>query len=63
MEDFERTKNHQCCIDQDDSVPLVVRLFKDFPQILALYQSRYQYLLVDEFQVKNQNIRKDASKH
>ncbi len=51
MEDFEQMKKFQCSVDQDDTVPLVVRLFKECPQILAIYQSRYQYVLVDEFQV------------
>jgi superfamily I DNA/RNA helicase len=51
MEDFEQMKNCQCSVDQDDTVPLVVRLFEGCPEILAFYQSRYQYVLVDEFQV------------
>jgi superfamily I DNA/RNA helicase len=51
VEDFEQMKKSLCSVDQDDTVPLSVRLFKEHPQILELYQSRYQYVLIDEFQV------------
>ncbi|MCK4337168.1 MAG: UvrD-helicase domain-containing protein, partial [Candidatus Aminicenantes bacterium] len=37
-------------IDFEDQVTLVVDLFKMRPSILHLYQEKYKYILVDEFQ-------------
>ncbi len=38
------------CIGFEDMVALALRLFQDFPQVLADFQSRTTYVLVDEFQ-------------
>ena len=51
LEDFERRKRSQTSIDYDDSIALVLGLFKSHPDILRQYSARYQYILVDEFQV------------
>ncbi|MDD4237328.1 MAG: DNA helicase PcrA [Desulfotomaculaceae bacterium] len=40
-------------VDFDDLIFLTVRLFKDYPQILAYYQDRFRYILVDEYQDTN----------
>jgi DNA helicase-2/ATP-dependent DNA helicase PcrA len=40
--------------DFDDLLLLVVRLFREHPDILARYQDRYRHILVDEFQDTNE---------
>jgi len=40
-------------LDFDDLLLGVVTLFRDAPEVLAHYQERYQYLLIDEFQDTN----------
>jgi len=40
-------------VDFDDLLMKTVQLFRDHPQILARYQSRYVHVLVDEFQDTN----------
>src|SRR5262249_30125018 len=40
-------------LDFDDLLLGVVELFRGAPDVLAAYQERYQYLLVDEFQDTN----------
>jgi len=40
-------------VDFDDLIFLTVRLFRDYPQILAYYQERFRYILVDEYQDTN----------
>jgi DNA helicase-2/ATP-dependent DNA helicase PcrA len=37
-------------VDFDDLIVLCVRLFKEFPEVLERYQSRWHYILVDEYQ-------------
>ena len=37
-------------VDFDDLIVLPIRLFKEFPEILASYKQRYKYIMVDEFQ-------------
>lgn len=40
-------------VDFDDLIYLPVMLFREFPDILARWQNRYRYLLVDEYQDTN----------
>ena len=40
-------------LDFDDLIMETVRLFKKFPETLSLYQERFKYLLVDEYQDTN----------
>ncbi len=40
-------------IDFEDQVTLVVRLFRQRPSVLAEFQKKYRYILVDEFQDTN----------
>jgi DNA helicase-2/ATP-dependent DNA helicase PcrA len=40
-------------LDFDDLLYLPVRLFREFPQTLDMYQNRWKYLLIDEYQDTN----------
>ncbi|MCL2035215.1 MAG: UvrD-helicase domain-containing protein [Oscillospiraceae bacterium] len=40
-------------LDFDDIIINTVRLFQKFPDILAKYQNRYKYIMVDEYQDTN----------
>ncbi len=47
-------KQKQCnSLDFDDLLFLPVQLFRQFPEVLAYYQSRWTHLLVDEYQDTN----------
>ena len=37
-------------VDFDDLIMLPIRLFKEHPDVLERYRSRYKYIMVDEFQ-------------
>ena len=37
-------------VDFDDLIVLPIRLFREFPDVLARYKERYRYIMVDEFQ-------------
>ena len=41
-------------LDFDDLILLTVRLFIEYPDVLARYQKRFSYVLVDEYQDTNQ---------
>lgn len=51
---YEQRKMHECKIDADDMLFLLVRLFQEHEDILAKYQEIYKYLLVDEAQDNNE---------
>lgn len=40
-------------LDFDDLIYLPVVLFREHPEVLALYQNRWEYLLIDEYQDTN----------
>jgi len=40
-------------LDFDDLLMTTVQIFRQFPEVLAAYQQRYTYLLVDEYQDTN----------
>lgn len=40
-------------LDFDDLLAFTIRLFKEQPKILGLYKSRFEYVLVDEYQDTN----------
>lgn len=40
-------------VDFQDLLVLVLRLFREFPEVLEKYQNLFQYILVDEFQDTN----------
>lgn len=37
-------------VDFDDLITLPIRIFRENPDVLAAYKSRYKYIMVDEFQ-------------
>jgi DNA helicase-2/ATP-dependent DNA helicase PcrA len=41
-------------LDFDDLLFLTVKLFRDFPEVLAVYQKRWRFILIDEYQDTNQ---------
>ncbi|MBP1527069.1 ATP-dependent helicase [Spiroplasma endosymbiont of Dactylopius coccus] len=53
---FESYKKYQfinSCLDFDDLLLLVERLFKEFPHILTKWEKKFDFILVDEFQDTN----------
>jgi DNA helicase-2/ATP-dependent DNA helicase PcrA len=40
-------------VDFDDLIMLTVRLFREHPDVLAKYQERFRYIMVDEYQDTN----------
>lgn len=41
------------CLDFDDLIMLTVRLFIETPEVLGVYQDRFKYIMVDEYQDSN----------
>jgi len=52
-ERYQQLMEESKALDFDDLLMQTVRLFRKNPEILSRYQSRYQHLLVDEFQDTN----------
>ena len=52
-EHYQELLEQQNMVDFDDMLLLVYQLFRDFPDVLKEYQTRYHYLLVDEYQDTN----------
>jgi len=50
---YEQYKQDECLIDFDDMIFLAVSLLQKNPGIRSLYQRRFPYILVDEFQDTN----------
>ena len=45
---------HACnAVDFDDLILLTLRLFREFPEVLAACQTRYRHVMVDEYQDTN----------
>lgn len=44
----------QNAVDFDDLLLLTVKIFENFPKVLAKYQKKFSYVLVDEYQDTNQ---------
>lgn len=40
-------------VDFDSLLSLCVQLFEDFPDVLKIYQERYRYIMIDEYQDTN----------
>jgi DNA helicase-2/ATP-dependent DNA helicase PcrA len=53
FEAYEELKVEAGCIDFGDQVCLPLRLFRERPEVLAEYQQRFPFVLVDEFQDTN----------
>ena len=41
-------------VDFDDLLTLPIKLFNEYPQVLKVYQERYKYILIDEYQDTNE---------
>jgi DNA helicase-2/ATP-dependent DNA helicase PcrA len=50
---YETRKHDAGALDFDDLISETVRLFRDHPEVLAHYQERFRYLMVDEYQDTN----------
>ena len=50
---YEELLARNNAVDFDDLLMRTVQLFREFPVVLARYQDRYGYLMVDEFQDTN----------
>ncbi len=51
--EYQRRLQDASAADFDDLLLLVVRLFREHPDVLARWQHRFEYVLVDEFQDTN----------
>jgi len=54
FEEYENSLNNNNAIDFDDMLMLAVKLLEQQPEVREKYFSRFQHLLVDEFQDTNQ---------
>ena len=52
-EDYEKTLKKNNAMDFDDLLLNCVRLFEQEPEVLAKYQERFHYIMVDEYQDTN----------
>lgn len=50
---YEDKMRQNNAVDFDDLLFLTVRLFQEYPQVLAYYQDRFHYILIDEYQDTN----------
>ncbi len=51
--EYQRRLQEASAVDFDDLLVLVVRLFREYPEVLERYRLRFQHVLVDEFQDTN----------
>lgn len=50
---YEAELDRNNALDFDDLLGYAVRLFEEYPDVLARYQDRFRYILVDEYQDTN----------
>jgi DNA helicase-2/ATP-dependent DNA helicase PcrA len=50
---YQRNLKAYNALDFDDLIMLTVRLFREHPDVLAKYQQRFRYIMVDEYQDTN----------
>ena len=50
---YEESLRQNNALDFDDLLLYPLEIFKDHPEILAKYQNRWKYVLVDEYQDTN----------
>lgn len=53
-EKYEQKLKQNNSVDFDDLLILPIQLFRKYPSVLAEYQERFQYILVDEYQDTNE---------
>ncbi|MEX0753827.1 MAG: DNA helicase PcrA [Actinomycetota bacterium] len=51
--EYEKRKHAAGALDFDDLIALVVRLFREHPEVLEHYQERFRYVMIDEYQDTN----------
>lgn len=51
--EYQKRLKDNNALDFDDLLMLAVELFKNCPEILQMYQKRFQYIMVDEYQDTN----------
>ena len=49
-QEYQRGLQLYNAVDFDDLITLPIRLFREHPDVLEQYRSRYKYIMVDEFQ-------------
>ena len=54
FERYVKTLKENNSVDFDDLLILPIKLFKEHEQILEMYQERYKYILIDEYQDTNE---------
>ncbi|RST88744.1 DNA helicase PcrA [Vagococcus humatus] len=52
-EAYQKELHTNQCMDFDDLIMLTIRLFHQEPEVLAYYQTKFQYIHVDEYQDTN----------
>ncbi len=52
-EEYQTRLKQLNCVDFGDLIYLCVDLFKQFPDVLALWQGKFKYIMVDEYQDTN----------
>ncbi len=51
--EYQRTLKSNNAMDFDDLIVNTVKLFKEHPEVLDMYQERFKYIMVDEYQDTN----------
>ncbi len=51
--EYQKSLKSYNAVDFDDLIMLTVRLFDEHPEVLAKYQERFRYIMVDEYQDTN----------
>jgi DNA helicase-2/ATP-dependent DNA helicase PcrA len=49
-EDYQSGLKLYNAVDFDDLIILPIKLFREYPEVIAKYRDRYKYIMVDEFQ-------------
>ena len=52
-QEYQRRLKENNALDFDDLIVKTVELFRNFPEVLAYYQRRFRYIMVDEYQDTN----------
>lgn len=50
---YQQSLRKNMAVDFDDIIMLTVRLFREHPDVLAFYQNKFRYIMVDEYQDTN----------
>jgi len=54
FEIYQKTLKQNNSIDFDDLLVLPIKLFREHKEVLEIYQERYKYILIDEYQDTNE---------